>query len=85
MPTIERHGLCLQHDARVINSLPLVAVPTLVLVGEKDRPFPAAADYMAAEIPGAAKAVISGAGHASNIGRAEQFNAAVAGWLARIG
>ncbi|HKH87256.1 MAG TPA: alpha/beta fold hydrolase [Acidimicrobiales bacterium] len=77
-------GILTQRDARVINSLPLVAVPTLVLVGEKDQPFLAAADYMAAKIPGAAKVVIAGAGHASNLDRPEEFDTAVASWLDAI-
>jgi pimeloyl-ACP methyl ester carboxylesterase len=67
-----------QRDARVINSLPEIKVPSLVLVGDKDTPFLAAADYMAAKIPGATKVVIEGAGHASNIDQPAAFNDAVA-------
>jgi pimeloyl-ACP methyl ester carboxylesterase len=71
-----------QKNARVINSLPEIKVPALVVVGEKDTPFLAASDYMAARIPGAAKAVIPGAGHAANIDNPEAFNAAICQFLA---
>ena len=32
-------GILKQHDARVIESLPSIDVPTLVIVGENDEPF----------------------------------------------
>jgi pimeloyl-ACP methyl ester carboxylesterase len=66
-----------QRDAAVIDSLGRIAVPTLVVVGELDRNFRSAADYMAARIPGARQVVLEGAGHAANIDAAEAFNAAV--------
>jgi pimeloyl-ACP methyl ester carboxylesterase len=75
-------GILTQHDARVITSLPHISVPTLVVVGENDRPFLAAADYMAAKIPGATKVVIPAAGHASNIDQPDLFNRAVTDFLA---
>jgi pimeloyl-ACP methyl ester carboxylesterase len=75
-------GMLTQKNARVINSLPEIKVPALVVVGEKDTPFLAASDYMAARIPGAAKAVIPGAGHAANIDNPEAFNAAICQFLA---
>jgi len=75
-------GMLTQKDAGVIDSLPTIAVPTLVVVGADDAPFLAASDYMAAKIPGARKVVIPGAGHAANIDQPEAFNAAVLGFLA---
>lgn len=77
-------GILVQHDARVIDSLPTVAVPTLVLVGETDKPFLTATDVMAAKIPGATKVVIPGAGHASNIDQPEAFDAALGDFLDTI-
>jgi pimeloyl-ACP methyl ester carboxylesterase len=74
-------GILVQHDDRVITSLPHIAVPTLVVVGEHDRQFLAAADYLAAKITGATKVVIPGAGHASNIDRPTAFNQAVTEFL----
>jgi len=75
-------GMLTQRDATVINSLPTIAVPSLVVVGANDTPFLTASDYMAAKIPGSAKAVIPDAGHAANIDQPEAFNAAVVGFLA---
>src|ERR1700680_820077 len=60
-------GMLTQRDARVIELLPDIKVPALVVVGADDTPFLAASDYMAAKIPGARKAVIAAAGHAVNI------------------
>jgi pimeloyl-ACP methyl ester carboxylesterase len=73
-----------QRDAHVIESLPRIAVPTLVVVGALDSSFLAAADYMAAKIPGARKVVLGGAGHAANIEAADAFNAAVSEFLEEI-
>jgi pimeloyl-ACP methyl ester carboxylesterase len=78
-------GMLTQKDARVISSLPTVAVPSLVVVGENDTPFLAASDYMAAKIPGAKKVVIPDAGHGANIDQPAAFNAAVLGFLADAG
>ncbi|HUZ12823.1 MAG TPA: alpha/beta fold hydrolase [Caulobacteraceae bacterium] len=77
-------GMLTQKDARVIASLPEIQVPSIVIVGENDRPFLAASDYMAGKIPGAKKAVIAGAGHAANIDQPQAFNAAVLGFLAGL-
>jgi pimeloyl-ACP methyl ester carboxylesterase len=78
-------GMLVQRDARVITSLPAIAVPSLVVVGANDTPFLAASDYMAAKIPGAKKVVIADAGHAANIDQPEAFNAAVLGFLHETG
>lgn len=77
-------GMLAQRDGRVIESLPAVAVPTLVLVGSRDEPFLAATDYMASKIPGARKAVIPDAGHAANLDQPAAFNAAVDDFLATL-
>ncbi len=78
-------GMLAQQDARVIDSLATIGVPTLVLVGADDAPYQAASDYMAAKIPGAKKAVIANAGHGANIDQPEAFNAAVLAFLAEAG
>jgi len=77
-------GMLAQADGRVIHSLDAVRVPTLVLVGADDTPFLAAADYMAAKIPGAEKVVIPAAGHASNLHQPAAFNRAVDTFLAKL-
>jgi pimeloyl-ACP methyl ester carboxylesterase len=74
-------GMLTQRDARVIEVLPEIRVPSLVVVGADDAPFLAASDYMAAKIPGAKKAVIPAAGHAVNIDQPEAFIEAVVPFL----
>jgi pimeloyl-ACP methyl ester carboxylesterase len=74
-------GMLAQRDARVIESLPNIKVPSLVVVGADDTPFLAASDYMAAKIPGATKRVIPAAGHAVNIDAPQAFIAAVSAFL----
>jgi pimeloyl-ACP methyl ester carboxylesterase len=74
-------GMLTQRDARVIESLPNIRVPSLVVVGDEDTPFLASADYMAAKIPGAKKVVIANAGHASNMDQPQAFNTAVIDFL----
>ena len=78
-------GMLAQQNARVIESLPTIAVPAIVIVGANDTPFLAASDYMAAKIPGAKKAVIPDAGHSANIDQPEAFNAALLGFLKDAG
>ncbi|HMK70942.1 MAG TPA: alpha/beta hydrolase, partial [Xanthobacteraceae bacterium] len=75
-------GMLTQTNAKVINSLPQIAVPSLVIVGANDAPFLNAGDYMAKRIPGAQKMVIPDAGHASNIDRPGISNKAVLDFLA---
>jgi pimeloyl-ACP methyl ester carboxylesterase len=78
-------GMLTQHTPRVIESLPQIAVPAIVVVGADDEPFLAATDYMAAKIPRAAKVVIPDAGHASNIDQPQAFNEAIGGFLTAKG
>jgi len=74
-------GMLTQRDDSVIRSLETIAVPSLVLVGSNDTNFLAATDYMAHKIPGAAKVVIDGAGHAANLHQPVAFNRAVESFL----
>ena len=79
------HGMLIQRDARVINSLPNINVPTLIVVGANDVPFHNAAQYMAEKIPNARKVVIPDAGHAVNIDQPVIFNKAVCDFLESLG
>src|SRR5258708_7657340 len=74
-------GMLTQRDAKVIEVLPEIKVPSLVVVGADDTPFLAASDYMAAKIPGAKKVVIPSAGHAVNIDHPQAFIDAVLPFL----
>ena len=70
-------GMLTQRDARVIELLPDIKVPSLIVVGADDTPFLAASDYMAGKIPGAKKVVIPSAGHAVNSDQPQAFIDAV--------
>ena len=77
-------GMLTQRDARVIELLPEINVPSLIVVGADDTPFLAASDYMAAKIPGAQKIVIPAAGHAVNIDQPQAFVDAVVAFLKNL-
>lgn len=93
-PSVHRHGphglalaargILTQHDAAVIESLPTIAVPALVIVGSGDEPFLAGSRYMASKIPIAQLVVIEGAGHAPNVSHAAEFDGVVASFLDRV-
>jgi pimeloyl-ACP methyl ester carboxylesterase len=74
-------GMLAQFDARVIDALPAIRVPCLVIVGALDEPFLGASEYMAAKIPGASLQVIEGAGHAANMDCPEAFNGVLLDFL----
>ncbi len=71
-----------QVDGHVIEALPSIAVPTLVVVGELDEAFLPGSRYMAEKIPGAELAVIAGAGHAPPLTHPAEFNAVLRAFLA---
>lgn len=77
-------GILAQKDSRVIDSLPDIAVPTLVIVGENDQPFLPATKYMSDKVPGAQLVVIPNAGHAANLDNPTVFNDAVGSFLATL-
>lgn len=74
-------GMLAQSDARVYEALSRVRVPTLILVGEKDRAFLQAADVMESKIAGAKKVLVPDAGHAVNVDQPEPVNRALREFL----
>lgn len=74
-------GILAQHDSLVMDALPDIAVPVLVIVGENDTPFRGASDYMVKRIPGARQVVIEDAGHMPNLDRPAAFDAALQEFL----
>jgi len=74
-------GMLTQRDAKVIESLGNIKVPSLVVVGADDKPFLAASEYMTKKIPGAKKVVVPDAGHAVNIDQPKAFVEAVMPFL----
>jgi pimeloyl-ACP methyl ester carboxylesterase len=78
-------GFYMQRDAKVIDSLAGITVPTLIVVGADDAPFLAPANYMAAKISGAKFATIPNAGHFANLDNEADFNAVVSNFLRDLG
>jgi 3-oxoadipate enol-lactonase len=77
------HGLAARPDSR--ETLPTIAVPTLVLVGAEDvLTPPAEATTMAAAVPRARLDVIPRAGHLANLENPDAVNAALRAFLARV-
>ena len=74
-------GILRQHDAGVIDNLTRIGVPTLIIVGENDKPFRAGSDYMAAKIPGARLVVVDGAPHAPMLTHPNIVNAEITTFL----
>jgi pimeloyl-ACP methyl ester carboxylesterase len=74
-------GMLAQSDSRVIDHLPNIDVPTLIIVGDRDEPFLAPSRYMASKIPGARLEVIEGAGHHPEIEQSERFVERVVAFL----
>ena len=78
-------GMLAQFDARVIEALDQIKVPTLVLMGSRDQAYAASTDYMAGKVPNVTRVVIDDAGHAANIHQPEAFNDAVREFLKKSG
>jgi pimeloyl-ACP methyl ester carboxylesterase len=74
-------GVLRQSDGHVMEALPTIAAPTLVVVGEHDTPFRAGSEYMAAKILRASLTVIDGAGHAPPLSHPAAFVAALRSFL----
>lgn len=79
-----RHTLT-QQDSHVLDGLPRIAVPALVIVGADDTPFLPAADYLTAKILRARKVVIPSAGHAPNVTAPDLVNAELRAFLDQVG
>ncbi len=78
---ITARNVLTQHDAHVIDGLPTIEAPTLVVVGSDDEPFVKGSSYMAGKIPGATLAVIEGAGHAPPVTHSDEFNTVLRTYL----
>lgn len=77
-------GILSQVDARVIDNLPRIQVPTLILAGEGDAPYLRGIDYMVNHIPNASKVIIANAGHGANVEQPAVFNDNVRRFLAQL-
>jgi pimeloyl-ACP methyl ester carboxylesterase len=77
-------GILAQVDARVMDSLPSIRVPVLILAGDGDTPYLTGTTYMAERIPQATKLIIANAGHGANVDQPEAVNEAMQRFLAQL-
>jgi pimeloyl-ACP methyl ester carboxylesterase len=77
-------GILSQVDARVIDSLPRIAVPVLIVIGDGDAHFLNGSAYMADRIPGAVNVVVPGAGHGVNVDQPDAVNEAFGKFLSAL-
>jgi pimeloyl-ACP methyl ester carboxylesterase len=77
-------GMLAQADSTVIDSLPGIRVPVLIVTGDRDKNFLGAADYLAAKISDATKVTLQDAGHSCNVDQPELFNDSLREFLGRI-
>ena len=68
----------------MIDDLPNITVPSLVVVGEHDAAFQRAAEVMTARLPHACLERIPGAGHIVNIEAEEVFNRKVVDFVTAL-
>lgn len=84
--TIEHALVALRDRPDATPSLPAIAVPTLIVVGDGDQIAPpAVAEGMRKAIEGSTLAVIRGAGHLSPMEQPGQVSQAVRGFLQGVG
>lgn len=78
----EFHVIGTMRDWTIIDRLPRIAVPTLVLAGEFDEAQPVTWQPFVEHIPGARSVVIADASHCSHLEKPEEFRAIVTEFLA---
>ncbi len=74
-------GILTQRDAKVMEHLEQIAVPTLLIWGADDQRYQGGIEYMSSKIPNARRAVIEHAGHAANLFQPDVFNKTVLDFL----
>ncbi len=84
--SVIRFGLAIFARKSVLDNLPQVEIPTLVIVGEEDTATPPSkARNMAEAIPGARLEVISKAGHISTLAEPARVSALLEEFLGSEG
>ncbi len=68
----------------VIDDLPRITAPSLVIVGAEDEAYLRASEVMAAKLPNARRVVIPEAGHVVNLDQPEAFDRAVVEFLREL-
>ncbi|HYB13344.1 MAG TPA: alpha/beta hydrolase [Myxococcota bacterium] len=82
---VAHFGRCVAGPApSVIDELPTLTAPTLVVVGAEDEAYLQAAEVMAAKLPRARRVIIPRAGHNVNLEEPDAFNAEIVKFLAEL-
>jgi len=68
----------------ILDRLPAIRVPTLVICGENDDPFVGPSRRIHERVPGSELAMIPGAGHTPQMERTEAFNRVLTEFLSRV-
>jgi pimeloyl-ACP methyl ester carboxylesterase len=74
-------GILTQRDAKVMEHLEQIDVPTLLVLGADDARYKGGMEYLGAKVPRAKLVVVEQAGHAVNLYQPAAFNAAVLAFL----
>lgn len=69
----------------IMDALPGLIAPALVLVGEEDAPYLRAAEVMEAKLANAKRELLPGIGHVANLEDPDAFNARVIEFLGNLG
>lgn len=77
-------GILSQVDSRVIDSLPHITVPVLIVIGTGDTYYLQGSDYMASRIPGARNLQVADAGHGVNVDQPAIVNDALDQFLGAL-
>ena len=75
--------LGLHADSYVMDHLPEILPPTLLIVGSEDKPFLSATDYIEKKVPGIERFTIEGAGHLVPSTHAAEVGALIEDFLRR--
>ncbi len=76
------HGMARRHP--LLDELPKVHIPTLIICGENDEPFVEPSRQMHERINGSQLVMIAGAGHTPQIERPAEFNRVLMAFLSRV-
>ena len=87
MTSLEAYLYCSEAMAEresLLKELRRVAIPTLIVCGERDEPFMEPSRQMHEAIPGSELAIIPGAGHSPQFETPVEFNRVLVGFLSRV-
>ncbi len=87
MTSLEAYLYCaavMAERESLLKDLGRVAVPTLIVCGERDEPFMEPSRRMHEAIPGSEFVIVPGAGHSPQFETPVEFNRVLVGFLSRV-